>query len=107
MENVNAPGQLMSLYLDMKASPDDFRKRLAYFEALADARLDDCHSLLDKLNEAKRRIEHVRRLSDVGLLFDGNDHLNEYTHEENEKLLTSTLDKIQSIVTGKIALEDM
>jgi deoxyadenosine/deoxycytidine kinase len=103
----NVPAQLIALYLDMKAFPDDLRKRSVYFEALADARLSDYYSLHDELKEVSQRIEHVRRISDVGLLFDGADHLNEYTHEENEKHLTGALDKIHAIVTGKIALEDV
>lgn len=32
---LNVPAQLIALYLDMKASPDDLRKRSIYFEALA------------------------------------------------------------------------
>lgn len=46
-------------------------------------------------------IESVRRLSDVGNLFDGHDELNEFTHEANEKHLTVALGKIHRIVTGK------
>ena len=50
-------------------------------------------ALLDTLEEIAKR-------SDVGLLFDGNDHLNEYTHEANEKLLTGALDHINKIARG-------
>lgn len=105
--DLNVPAQLIALYLDMKAFPDDLRKRSVYFEALAEARLTDYYSLRDELMLITERSEHVRRISDVGLLFDGADHLNEYTHEDNEKHLTGALDKIHAIVTGKIALEDI
>ncbi len=63
--------------------------------------------LESQIASLEAQLEAVRRLSDVGDLFDGADHLNEYTHKENEKHLTSALDKIHAIVTGKIALEDI
>jgi hypothetical protein len=50
-------------------------------------------------------VDAIKKLSDIGLLFDGADHLNEYTHEANEKHLTGALDRIHRITTGEEAPE--
>lgn len=42
-------------------------------------------------------LETIADISDVGLLFDGADHLNEYTHEANEKHVAAALDRINDI----------
>lgn len=97
----SVPIQLMVLYLDAKRNPDDQRKRLAYYEALADARLDDYYAVRDDLTALWKRVAAIKQLSDVGLLFDGADHLNEYTHEANEKHITAALDRIHRIATGE------
>lgn len=52
-------------------------------------------------------IEEIARIADVGNLFDGQDHLNEYTHKENEELLEGALDRIYAIAMGKIELEEL
>lgn len=94
------PIHLMALYLDAKANPDDQGKRLVYFEALADARLSDYYALRDDLRAAYQQIDAIKHSSDVSNLFDGADHLNEHTHEANEKHLTAALDKIHAIANG-------
>jgi hypothetical protein len=57
--------------------------------------------LIDLQDELSCLKDKIRELSDVGNLFDGNDHLNEFTHEENYKLLEGAMDRIYAIVTGK------
>ncbi len=99
--NDPVPVQLMVLYLDAQRNPDDQGKRLAYFESLAGARLNDYYELRDDLKAVWQRIDAIKQLSDVGLLFDGADHLNEFTHEANEKHITAALDRIHRIATGE------
>lgn len=50
---------------------------------------------------AQEIIDAVIDLSNVGNIFDGCDHCNEFTHETNYKMLEAALDKIYAIVTGK------
>lgn len=47
---------------------------------------------------AKEKLaKRIYQLSDVGDLFDGHDELNEYTCEDNNKLMESALDQIHEL----------
>lgn len=49
--------------------------------------------------------DKIRELSDVGNIFDGCDHCNEYTHETNYKMLEAAMDKIYAIVTAPLPID--
>lgn len=54
-----------------------------------------------------KKLELISQMSDVGVLFDGHDELNEFTHEENARLMEKTLDRIKVITRpGYFNLED-
>lgn len=57
-----------------------------------------------RIKAMESQLSAIKNLSDVGELFDGSD-LNEYTHQENEALTTSALDRIHAIAAGEIEPE--
>lgn len=46
------------------------------------------------------RLAAIAELSDVGMMWDGHDELNEDTHEANEQHAIGLLDRIYAIATG-------
>lgn len=68
------------------------------------ALLTELDTLRAQNRELRETLEDIHRSSDVGLLFDGHDELNEYTHEDNEKLVTDALDYINE--AARKALEE-
>ncbi len=55
--------ELVSLYSEMRSDPDNLEKQVAYFRALADARLTDYYVISEKLMEAKQVIVTFARKS--------------------------------------------
>jgi hypothetical protein len=72
------------------------QKRIAALEAQVSALTADRARLV-------RFIWDIRNLSEVGNVFDGHDECNEITHDINEQLLTSTLDRINEDVRALLA----
>lgn len=66
---------------------------------LAAQEIEQLSAQVAGLVSALREIEPI---SDVGILFDGNDHLNEFTHEANAQHMERALDRIYAIVVAAL-----
>lgn len=88
---------LAQLYKQAKDDPHNMEKELAYYQALADARLSDYYRLADEKQEYNTGLAII---ADIAERFaDGHDEINEDTPDAYIKLLEGYLTKI-----GKMAV---
>lgn len=86
---------LVVLYRDMKVNPDDLKKRLAYFEALADARLDGYYVMRDKYDELQTNVRQLRYQIE-GMAQNGYDHLKDTEHHTPLKMFEGILEIVRA-----------
>ncbi len=89
--------ELTLLYKQAKDDPHNLEKELAYYRALADARLTDYYRLADEKQEYQHGLSII---ADIAQRFaDGHDEINEDTPDAYIKLLEGYLDKISKMAT--------
>jgi hypothetical protein len=87
-------------YIELANKPYKESTQAENIELLELERVVDSAISTEAVTRLIEIIEAVGMLSDVGRLFDGADHLNEHTHEANEKHLIAAMDKIHAITNG-------
>lgn len=88
---------LAQLYKQAKDDPHNMEKELAYYKALADARLTDYYRLADEKQEYNYGLAII---ADIAQSFaDGHDEINEDTPDAYIKLLEGYLIRIGKMAT--------
>lgn len=94
---------LAQLYKQAKDDPHNIEKELAYYKALADARLTDYYRLADEKQEYNYGLAII---ADIAQRFaDGHDEINEDTPDAYIKLLEGYLDSISKMAVRGLRSE--